>query len=311
LGIATGDFDQDGRIDFFVANDATPNQLWLNQGGGRFRDEALLRGCALNGVGIPRAGMGVVAVDLKQRGWLDLFVTHLTGEGNGLFVNSAGLFADVITPRGPMTGSRPFTGFGVGFHDFDHDGELDLFVANGRVRLGAVDMRSDDPYAEPNSLLRGEGHGDFSVLEPAGGTSPPLVATSRGAAFGDLDNDGAVDVVIVNKDGPLHVLRNQVGDRGHWIGFDVRDSRGQVAHNAIVRLEAGGRGQWRQVQPNDGYASSHDSRLNFGLGPSEVAERVVVRWSTGNAESFGPLPAGRYHELRAGRGTPAPGVFLW
>jgi hypothetical protein len=298
LGVATGDFDQNGHVDIFVANDATPNHLWLNQGEGVFEEAAGLRGCALNALGIPRAGMGVVAVDVLQRGVLDLFVTHLVGEGNGWFFNADGYFTDRITPRGPMEGSRRFTGFGIGFRDFDHDGEPDVFVANGRVRLGATDLDPGDPYAEPNTLLRGHGRGEFVEVLPAGGTRPSLLATGRGAAFGDLDNDGAEDIVVINKDGPVHLLRNRVGQRGNWVGLDVRDARHGVACNAMVRVEAAGRVQWRQVQPNEGYGSSNDPRLVFGLGVATSAGRVWVRWNDGSEEGFGPLVHGRYHVVK-------------
>lgn len=298
LGVATGDFDQDGWIDVFVSNDAMPNQLWLNREGKGFVESAALRGCSLNAMGIPRAGMGVVTVDLFHRGWLDLFVTHLVGEGNGLFRNRDGFFSDFVTPRGPMAPSRPFTGFGVGFRDFDHDGEWDLFVANGRARLGAQDIDPTDPYAEPNLLLRGLPNGDFEEIQPPGGTTPPLLATSRGIAFGDLDNDGADDIVILNKDGPVHVLENLVGPRGHWIGLDVRDARGHVARNAMVRLDAAGKSRWRQVQPNEGYSSSSDPRLVFGLGQATSIDRLVIRWPDRTETTLGPLAPDRYHRLQ-------------
>ncbi len=304
LGVATGDFDGDGWVDVFVANDATPNQLWMNRAGRRFEDEALVRGCALNAVGVPRAGMGVAVMDLTGRGAWDLFVTHLVGEGSGWFANEKGRFVDRITARGPTRGSLPFTGFGVGFRDFDHDGEWDLFVANGRVRLGPAELIPGDPYAEPNLLLRGLGAAEFDVVPFAGGTAPGLVAASRGIAFGDLDNDGGDDVVILNKDGPVHVLRNVAGSRGRWVGLDVRDERGGVARNATVRVESGGRWRVRQVQPNEGYASSHDPRLIFGLGNATEVERVVVRWRDGREDEFGPFDAGRYHVIarRTGAG---------
>jgi hypothetical protein len=305
LGIATADFDRDGWVDVFVANDATPNQLWMNRdrnSGRRFVDESLTRGCALNAMGVPRAGMGVVAVDLLQKGFFDIFVTHLVGEGHGWFRNSNGFFADVVLPKGPMAGSRANTGFGVAFRDFDHDSEPDLFVATGRVRLGATDLDPKDPFAEPNSLLRGRGRAEFDEVLPSGGTVPPLLTTSRGAAFGDLDNDGAEDIVIANRDGPVHVLRNRVGNRGHWIGLEIQAKRNRTAHNAIVQLEAHGRFAWRQVQPNEGYASSNDPRLIFGLGPEARADHVAIRWPSGQWEAFGPLDGGRYHTLTQGAG---------
>lgn len=306
LGVAVADVDGDGWLDVFVANDATPNQLWMNREGRVFVDEAMVRGCALNSMGIPRAGMGVVAVDILERGWWDFFVTHLVSEGNGWFLNREGRFVDHVTSQGPTVGSWPYTGFGVAFRDFDHDGLLDLYVANGRVRLGARDLVPGDPYAEPNTLRRGMGGGTFKEVLPLGGTDPVLLGASRGMAVGDLDNDGAEDVILLNKDGPVHVLRNLAGSRGgRWIGLEVRDAQGRMAHHARVRLESGGRVQHRQVQPNDGYASSHDGRLVFGLGSAEAAEKVTIRWLDGSERVIGPLEAGRYHEVRPGGGVGA------
>jgi hypothetical protein len=311
LGVATGDFDHDGRIDLFVANDATPNQLWLNRGQWHFEEDAPLRGCALNSMGIPRAGMGVVAVDLEQRGWLDLFVTHLVGEGNGFFRNQAGLFVDAVTHDGPMAGSLPHTGFGLSVTDFDNDGQLDIYVANGRVRLGTgTGLPSGDPFAEANSLSRGLGGGRFAAVLPEGGTTPLLEATSRGLAVGDLDNDGAQDLVVLNRDGPVHLLRNiSAPDRG-WIRIELHGRRGLNPRNAILRLESETGVQWRNHQPNQGYCSSGDPRVHFGLGSAQKG-RLWVRWPDGTAEDFGVLDSQRSHRIEAGRGTPAPKAFTW
>lgn len=309
LGVVCADFDHDGRIDIYVANDATPNQLWMNKGGGRFADEALLRGCAVNSVGVPRAGMGATAADIRGQGWLDLFVTHLAGEGNGWFVNTNGFFHDAMTVHGPNAPSMPFTGFGVGFADFDQDGILDLYIANGRVKYGASDLDPNNPYAEPNTLLRGLGGGDFEQIQPQGGTVPSLLATSRGAAFGDLDNDGSIDVVVVNKDGPAHVLRNIAAKRGGWILFRVLNRRGCDAINASLRVELDGQPQFREVVPNQGYCSSNDPRVHVGLGSAKKVERLVVRWRSREEEAFGPFPAGQHIELREGQGQRTEGVF--
>lgn len=310
LGIATGDFDHDGRIDFYIANDALPNQLWLNQGNGRFLEDAPLRGCALNALGVPRAGMGVVAVDLFQHGWLDLFVTHLAGEGNGLFLNQRGIFQDSITPDGPTSGSHPYTGFGVEFADFDNDGELDLYVANGRVRLAADQPDPTDPYAEGSTLRRGLGGGRFAEV-PRAGLETAEPATSRGLAVGDLDNDGCLDVVVIQRDGPVRLLRNRIGSGRHWIQLQLSDAQGREVRNAVIRLDVAGKTMWRQAQPNQGYGSSHDPRVHFGLGSVTVADHVWIRWPGGRSEDFGPLRADQRHELRAGNGRAAPGAFDW
>ncbi len=311
LGVAVGDFNQDGRLDFFVANDAMPNQLWLNQGNFRFIDEGLLRGCALNSHGTARAGMGVVTVDLLDRGWMDLFVTHLVGEGNGLFINTNGYFIDTRSTRGPMTGSLPSTGFGVAFADFDHDGIQDLYVANGRVKYGDQSILPEDPYAEPNSLLRGLGGGEFERVNPEGGTTNPLVATSRGLAIGDLDNDGDLDVVVVNRDSSPYLLRNEVPKRGRAIQFRVVDPQNHLVPNARLCVEAAGRRQFRQASPNEGYCSSQDPRVHVGLGVANGVDRVTVRWPSGSEEIFGPYPAGGVVTLQQGSGKPASGVFQY
>ncbi|MEN9733085.1 MAG: hypothetical protein RLZ45_1080 [Verrucomicrobiota bacterium] len=310
LGVATGDFDKDGRVDLFIANDAMANQLWLNQGGGRFRDDAPLRGCALNAVGVPRAGMGVVAVDLLQRGSLDLFVTHLVGEGNGLFLNEKGIFTDWLAPDGPMAGSQPFTGFGVEFADFDNNGQLDLQVANGRVKLGLRETDPKQPYAEPNTLKRGLGQGRFQDV-PFAGLDRDDLGVGRGLAVGDLDNDGALDVLVVRRDAPLQVLQNRAAGSRHWIMLQLEDGQGRETRNAVIRVEAAGQVLWRQHQPNQGYASSQDPRVHFGLGAAQRVDHVWIRGPDGRSEDFGPLPADRIHTVRQGGGQPAPGAFPW
>jgi hypothetical protein len=306
LGVICADFNQDGWPDIFMANDATPNQLWINQRDGTFKDEALIRGCAVNGMGMSEAGMGIAVVDIFERGVFDLFVTHLAGEANRLFHNTGnGYFEDLVTPKGPGAISWPYTSFGVGFFDFDNDGILDAYVANGRVKRGVTDFDPADPYAEPNNVLRGLGAGDFEEVFPQGGTNPTLIAASRGAAFGDLDNDGGIDIVVTNRDRPVHLLRNVVGRHGHWIMFRVLNRAGSDAVGAVACLEAAGKRHWRQVQPNQSYCSTNDPRLHFGLGKAQRVDRITIRWPRGEEESFGPFEADRLYEVRE-RATSPP-----
>jgi hypothetical protein len=299
LGVICCDLNGDGRLDIFVANDATPNQLWINQGNGTFVDEAVIRGCAVNAMGMCEAGMGIVVADFFSRGAFDIFVTHLVGEANRLFYNRTnGYFVDLVSPKGPGVTSWPYTSFGVGCFDFDNDGELDLYVANGRIKFGTSTYDPSDPYAEPSNLLKGLGQGDFEEVFPQGGTQPPLFATSRGAAFGDLDNDGGVDIVVANREGPTHVLRNQIGRHQHWITFGLKSLRGTDAVGAIASLETPGRHSWQQVQPNQSYCSSNDPRLHFGLASLTNVNQVQVKWLDGSTDSFGPFPADHIYELR-------------
>ncbi|HTE91576.1 MAG TPA: CRTAC1 family protein [Terriglobales bacterium] len=302
LGVVCADLNHDGKPDIFIANDAMPNQLWINMGNGKFTDEAMIRGCAVNRMGIAEAGMGVAAVDLYQRGWLDLFVTHLEGEGNRLWVNTNGYFTDLVASKGPGAPSLPFTGFGLAFADFDNDGQLDVYVANGKVKRGQREYSSQDHYAEPNTLLRGLGNGEFEDVIPQGGVAKPLIATSRGIAIGDLDNDGGIDIVVVNRDAPAHLLRNLVSARGHWIKLRVMYSNGVAAIGASVRIEVDGKTFWRDVNPNEGYCSSNDPRIHCGLGAAQNVNRVVVRWPDGIEEGFGPFQQGRVYEIRKGAG---------
>ncbi len=303
LGVVCADFNGDGRPDIYVANDATPNQLWINQGDGTFKDEAMLRGCAVNGMGTSEAGMGIAVVDTFNRGVFDLFITHLVGEVNRLFVNTNGYFVDYVAAHGPGAPSGPYTSFGVGFFDFNNDGLLDGYIANGRVKHGETDLDPHNEYAEPSNLLRGVAPGEFEEVFPQGGTQPLLLTAGRGAAFGDLDDDGGIDIIVTNRDGPTRVLRNLVGHRGHWLKFRLLDPRNTDAVGSLVRLEAGGRRWWQYVMPNQSYCSSNDPRVHFGLGALAQAERVVVRWPRGGEESFGPFAANQIYTLRQGTGA--------
>jgi len=286
LGITHGDFDRDGRMDVFVANDTMMNQLWLNRGDGRFVDEALLRGCALDEHGKAKAGMGVAAADPDDDGDLDVLVVNLDRESDSFYQNDGEFFSDRTAAVGLGSVTRPYTRFGVGFVDFDNDGFLDLFEANGRVQSSPEPI-SSDPYAEPNQLLRGTSDARFEEVQPQGGTASPLVATSRGAAFGDLDGDGGVDVVIVNRDAPVHVLRNVVKDRGNWIQFRVREKSRRDAIGAIVTAMVGDRKVRRDVVSAYSYASANDPRVHLGLGTADRVRDVRVRWADGRGESFG------------------------
>ncbi len=308
LGATTGDFNGDGRPDLYVANDQTPNQLWLNRDG-TFEEAAILAGTAVNRGGMAEAGMGVAAVDVDADGDLDLFLSHLAGETNTLYRNLAergraavasegrerSIFQDVSPSSGLAAPSLSATGFGLGFADFDHDGRLDLYVAGGRVSRALPVHDPGDPYAEPDLLFRGRGGGSFSVVAQA----DPPVATGRGAAFGDLDGDGDVDILVANRDAPPLLLRN-VAARGHWIMLRILDHHGGDALGATVRLTTGDRVQWRTVQTGYSYLASSDPRVHFGLGTAERVDSVVAHWPGGEQESFGPFAADQIVELRRG-----------
>ncbi len=305
FGLELVDFDRDGKLDAFVSSDGLPNQLWMNQGGMRFVDKALEMGTAVDRNGVTRAGMGTVAADVDDDGYLDLFVTNLRGESNIFYLNRRGTFTDKTPQLGLVAPSLPYTGFGAGMFDFDLDGRLDLYVANGRVGLWKPTLSDTDPFAEPNQVFRGLEGMKFEEVMPRGGTAELALGTSRGAAFADFDDDGDVDVAYLDNNGGVHLLRNIAKRAGNWVGFRVLDARGVDAPGASVEIGALGRKLHRDVALCSSYCSSNDPRVHFGIGSSDEAKDVLVTWPGGARETFGAFPAGRYHVLRRGAGKPA------
>ncbi len=301
LGIACADMNGDGLIDIYVANDGLPNQLWINQGDGAFRDEALLCGCAVSGEGVSEAGMGVAVADFDDDGFLDLFMTHLLGETNTLYLGGArGAFRDGTTTSGLAVGSRGATGFGVGAADFDLDGRLDLFVANGAVKRRARPLHAADPYAEPDRLFRGLGGARFEDVSARTGVEAMDSGAGRGAAFADYDDDGDIDVVVIANGGPARLLRNDAPRAGTWIAFRVEGVGGVEVPGAVVELEIGGRTQSRVVGRAYSYCSSNDPRVHFGLPSGMSIESLRVRWPGAVIEEFAPREPNRVHVLRRG-----------
>jgi enediyne biosynthesis protein E4 len=300
LGIVAGDVNGDGWIDVFVANDGTPNQLWINKSGRGFENAALTMGCAIDLDGKAKAGMGTDMADVDGDGSLDLLVVNLDGESDSFYRNEKAFFRDDTAAAGLRTISRPFTRFGTALLDFDNDGRLDIYEANGRVGRQS-ELFSSDPYAEPNLLFRGLANARFEEVKPRGGTRPLLVGTSRAAAFGDIDNDGGIDIVVVNRDGRPYLLHN-IAARGHWVMFRVVDEHGRDALGAEVTVIVGSAKVRRQVRAAYSYLASNDPRVHIGLGRESSARDVTVEWPGGAREHFGDVAADRIVELRRGAG---------
>lgn len=308
LGVVAEDFDQDGFLDIYVSNDGGPNFLWHNLGDGRFEEVAVRWGVAVNGFGVAEAGMGIAVGDVDGDGFFDIFVTHLGGESNTLYRNDgAGSFQDETLGRGLHTPSLPFTGFGTGMFDLDNDGDLDILVVNGRINRGpAVEGASDGffrDYAEPNSLFLNDGEGvfrDVSAQHPALTDRPGM---SRGLAFGDFDNDGAIDVIIMETGRGLRLLRNESAI-GHWIGLRVTDPDlgGRDVIGAQVTLWWAGNKARRSVNPGYSFLSSNDPRVHFGLGSASTFDSLLVRWPGGEAEKFGGGQADEWIAIERGKG---------
>jgi hypothetical protein len=302
LGVATGDFDDDGWPDVYVANDGSPNFLWRNQRDGTFSDVARLAGCAVDEDGVLKAGMGVAVVDLDGDQDLDVLVGNLRGESDSVYENSGAVFLDRGARFGLGPVNRSYTRFGLGVLDFDNDGRLDLFQANGRVNRSGQQF-SADPYAEPVLVFRGAA-GRFHLLAAQASGLDGRAATSRAAAFGDLDDDGGVDAVVVNRDGPAYLLRNRAGRAGNWVVLRLLESSGRDAIGAIAFIQIGGTTLRREVSPAYSYLAGNDPRIHLGLGSATQVDAVEVRWVAGEREIFGPHPAGQVHALRRGAGLP-------
>jgi hypothetical protein len=300
LGVLANDYTGDGLVDIFVANDGMPDQLWRNNGDWTFTDIGLIAGCAVDDEGTSKAGMGVTSTDIDSDGDLDILVCNLYGESDSLFRNDGDYFTDITAAAGVRAATQHATRFGLGWVDFDNDGHLDLFEANGGVQR-LPSPATDDPYAEENHLLIGEGL--YWRKHPLGdGIANDIILTSRGAAFGDIDGDGGMDVVVINKDAPANLLMNIAPNRGSWVRLHVIDERNRDAIGAWVSWRQGGQRHTAPVQAGWSYLASNDPAAHIGLGSEELCEEVLVRWMDTSVESFGSLPAGRSHTLRRGTG---------
>lgn len=311
LGVVSADFNDDGRLDIYVANDGSPNSLWINQGDMRFVDDAFLAGAAVNADGMTEAGMGVDAADYNRSGRDDLFVTHMRRESNTLYRNEGkGWFSDVTSAAGLGAVSLPETGFGTAWLDLDNDGWLDLAVANGAVVVEEDLVAAGDPfpYHQPNQLFANQGDGRFKEVTAASGPAFAVSRVSRGLAVGDLDNDGRADLVIANINSPARLLVNRSADRNHWLGLSLRAADGRVERTqAVAWLERGDDPPLRRRSRADGsYASANDARVLFGLGDRSGPVRVRVDWPDGQSERFDDLATDRYHPLRQGTGQGLP-----
>ena len=300
FGLVGVDFDLDGLTDLFVANDMMLDQLWMNRGGLRFADEAMLRGTAVDEHGIAKAGMGVAAGDIDRDGDTDVVVVNLEGQTDSFYRNEGTHFRDATTQLGLALSGR-YTRFGVALADFDNDGWLDLYEANGKV--SAPSPTAGNVFDEPNVLLRGLPPGRFEeVLQ--GGVDPPLVHTSRGLAVGDVDNDGGLDLLVVNRDAPPYLLMNRVANRGNWLRLRALLPSGRDAYGAAVFAMAGETRLVAHVRPDGSYLSYSEPSVHFGLGEHADATDVAVLWpGAKELEHFGDFEAGRSAVLRQGSGS--------
>lgn len=292
LGVAIADYDRDGHIDLFVANDSMPEFLYHNKGDGTFEDVGLASGVAVDIDGRTYAGMGVDFADYNNDGWPDIVVTDLANQRYALYQNNGDgtfTYASQTLGIGPMTLSH--SGWGVRFLDFDNDRWKDLLIAQGHD-LDTIEL--DHPnlhYREPMLLARNTGHGFVDVSGQSGSVFSQAWV-SRGMAIGDLDNDGRLDAVVTTNDGPVHILHNETATRNHWILLKlVGHKSNRDAIGAEVTLVTPSGPQYATVSTASSYLSASDKRVHFGLGQESVAQRIEIRWPSGIRQTLKDIPA--------------------
>jgi enediyne biosynthesis protein E4 len=309
LGVTCVDFNNDGLIDIYVANDGAANLLWINKGDGKFEENGLISGAAFGVDGVARAGMGVAAGDSDNDGDPDIMVTNLTKEGSTFYRNnSQGQFDDATIEYNLLQSSFLSTGFGVIWIDYDNDGWLDIFTANGAVTLLPA-LRGDSyPFHQRNQLFHNEGASgkiNFREVSDIAGPALQLSEVSRAAAFGDLNNDGSIDIVVTNNNGPVRLLVNNNPKRNNWIQIKligVKDNRDGLG--AKVAVFTKDRTFWNHIHTDGSYLCARDVRAHFGLGNRSQVEAIGVIWPSGAKEKWPRVKTNSLTELRQGTGKP-------
>lgn len=302
LGVVFGDVDRDGDQDLYLANDKTANLLYLNDGRGNFEENALLAGVAYNGDGKVSAGMGVDMGDHNQDGWLDLFVTNFQWETNTLYHNNGdGTFVDHTYEANLGKDSLPYLSWGTRIFDFDNDGDRDIFVASGHLESD-VERYENATFRQLNQLFVNGGDHRFELERRIEGTGLAIKKVSRGAAFGDYDDDGDVDILVANCADTPDLLRNDGGNENNWLRVRLQGTRSnRDGIGAIVEVYSGGLYQMDLVRSGASFLSQSDLRLSFGLGGRAAAERVKVTWPSGLVEEVKNVPANRDLTLVEGK----------
>ena len=303
MGAAAADFDNDGWPDIYVACDSAPSLLYRNNHDRTFREIAVPAGCAFDENGVALSGMGVAVGDYDDDGWLDIVRTNFSEQVTSLYRNYGnGAFDDSGIKAG-LGVNRKYLGFGVGFFDFDNDGWKDLFLANGHVYAQIANRKLHVSYREPKVLYHNVRNGRFEDVSSKAGPGIAAENIARGCAFGDFDNDGDVDVIVNNLDGPPSLLRNDRGNSNNWIMIKCIGTRSnRSAIGTRVKVTSGEHSQIDEVMSGSSYYSQNDFRLHFGLGRATHADGVELTWPSGVKESFRDLPANHLFILQETKG---------
>jgi hypothetical protein len=299
------DLDSDGWMDLYVANDSGPNFLYKNNRDGTFKETGLLAGCAVGEDGNEQGSMGLAIGDYNHDGLLDIFVTNFSDEYNTLYRQEKGLsFMDVSFASKLAQASFPFVGWATDFLDYDNDGWIDLLVVNGHVYPQVDKVGVGTTYAQRILLFHNDRNGVFSEVASTSGDVLMSRRVSRGAAFGDIDNDGDIDVVINNLDGAATVLKNDGGNKNNWLNIKTIGSRkNRDALGAQVKVTAEELVQVKEVYSGGSYISQNDTRLHFGLGSKTRVDSIEVRWPAGKVEVIRDVPANGFVVIEEGKGV--------
>lgn len=306
LGAVWSDFDNDGRIDLFVANDGEPNYLYHNEGGGRFREIGYDSGVAVSEDGVEQANMGVALGDFMHTGRMSIAITHFSDEYAVLYRNDGNLnFSDISHAAGIARSTTPFVGWGDGFVDLNNSGWLDLVLANGHVYPQVDNAKLGTAYREPRIVFENQRDGTFKDISAQLGASVTNPQVSRGMAVGDLFNKGRLDLVIENLTGAPMLLEARPDPTNHWVSFQLEGLKDRLALNARVYVTAAGFTQMDEVRSGGSYLSQSDLRLHFGLGKASKIDKVEVRWPDGSIQSFKEIEGDRFYRLKQGESPAA------
>jgi hypothetical protein len=306
LGVSTLDFDDDGWADVYVANDSNPAALYRNNRDGTFTDVAVTAGCAYSQDGKPQAGMGVAVGDYDRNGTMDVLKTNFAGDTSTLYANSGQGYCEDRTFASGLGVQTRWLGWGAALADFDNDGWLDAFLVNGHVYPEVAQIKTEAAYKQRKVVYRNLGSGRFEDVAERLGPPAATPKAGRGAAFGDYDNDGDVDVVVNNVHDTPDLFRTETTAGHHWLSVKLVGTRSnRSAIGARLRCEAGGVTQWQEVRGGGSYASQNDLRVHFGLAGAASVDRLWVRWPNGLEEEWPGLAADRIHTLTEGSGRPA------
>jgi enediyne biosynthesis protein E4 len=306
LGVSTLDFDDDGWVDAYVANDSNPSALYRNNHDGTFTDVGVTAGCAYSQDGKPQAGMGVAIGDYDHNGTMDIFKTNFAGDTSTLYANSGKGFCDDRTFAAGIGVNTRWLGWAAGFVDLGNDSWLDLFLANGHVYPEVAQLKTEAAYEQRKVVYVNRGDGRFEDVTEQLGAPATTPRAARGAAFGDVDNDGDIDIVINNVNAPPDLFRTDTVPGRRWLLVKlVGTVSNRSAIGARVGCTAGGMTQWQEVRGGGSYISQNDLRVHFGLGSAAVVERLWVRWPNGLEEDWRDVAADQILTLREGTGRKA------